>query len=48
MSHLVHPEHGEVHVSAASDGVVAEWLVHAGDPVDRGNPLARPHPEVPA
>ena len=34
----------EVHVSAAPDGVLAQWSVHEGGPV----PLARPYPEVPA
>ncbi len=38
----------EVHVSAAHDGVLAGWLVHEGDLVDAGDPLARPYPEVPA
>ncbi len=38
----------EVHVSAAHDGVLARWLVHDGDLVDAGDPLARPYPEVPA
>jgi [acyl-carrier-protein] S-malonyltransferase len=38
----------EVHVSAAYDGVLAEWLVHEGDLVDAGDPLARLYPEVSA
>lgn len=38
----------EVHVSAAYDGVLAEWLVHEGDLVDAGDPIARLYPEVPA
>jgi [acyl-carrier-protein] S-malonyltransferase len=38
----------EVHVSAGYDGVLAEWLVHDGDLVDAGDPLARLYPEVPA
>jgi [acyl-carrier-protein] S-malonyltransferase len=38
----------EVHVSAGYDGVLAEWLVHEGDLVDAGDPLARLYPEVPA
>jgi malonyl CoA-acyl carrier protein transacylase len=38
----------EVNVSAAYDGVLAEWLVHDGDLVDAGDPLARLYPEVPA
>jgi [acyl-carrier-protein] S-malonyltransferase len=38
----------EVHVSAAYDGVLAEWLVHDGDLVDAGDPIARLYPEVPA
>ena len=36
----------EVNVSAAYDGVLAEWLVHEGDLVDAGDPLARLYPEV--
>jgi [acyl-carrier-protein] S-malonyltransferase len=36
----------EVDVSAAYDGVLAEWLVHDGDHVDAGDPLARLYPEV--
>ena len=35
-----------VDVSAAYDGVLAEWLVHDGDLVDAGDPLARLYPEV--
>jgi [acyl-carrier-protein] S-malonyltransferase len=38
----------EVHVSAGYDGVLAEWLVHEGDLVDAGDPLARLYPEVTA
>ena len=38
----------EVNVSAAYDGVLAEWLVHEGDLVDAGDPIARLYPEVPA
>ncbi|GAB3305103.1 ACP S-malonyltransferase [Geodermatophilus aquaeductus] len=38
----------EVNVSAGYDGVLAEWLVHDGDLVDAGDPLARLYPEVPA
>jgi [acyl-carrier-protein] S-malonyltransferase len=38
----------EVHVSAAYDGVLAEWLVHEGDLVDTGDPIARLYPEVSA
>ncbi len=38
----------EVHVFAGGDGVLAEWLVHEGDLVDAGDPLARPYPEVSA
>jgi [acyl-carrier-protein] S-malonyltransferase len=37
-----------MNVSAAYDGVLAEWLVHEGDHVDGGEPLARLYPEVPA
>ena len=36
----------EVHVSAGYDGVLAEWLVHEGDLVDAGDPIARLYPEV--
>jgi [acyl-carrier-protein] S-malonyltransferase len=36
----------EVKVSAAYDGVLAEWLVQDGDLVDAGDPLARLYPEV--
>jgi [acyl-carrier-protein] S-malonyltransferase len=36
----------EVKVSAAYAGVLAEWLVHEGDLVDAGDPLARLYPEV--
>jgi [acyl-carrier-protein] S-malonyltransferase len=38
----------EMHVSAAYDGVLAEWLVHEGDLVDAGDPIARLYPEVSA
>jgi [acyl-carrier-protein] S-malonyltransferase len=38
----------EVDVSAAYDGVLAEWLVHEGDLVDAGDPIARLYPEVSA
>ena len=38
----------EVNVSAAYDGVLAEWLVHDGDLVDTGDPIARLYPEVSA
>jgi [acyl-carrier-protein] S-malonyltransferase len=38
----------QVHVSAGYDGVLAEWLVHEGDLVDAGDPLARLYPEVSA
>ena len=38
----------EVNVSAGYDGVLAEWLVHAGDLVDAGDPIARLYPEVSA
>jgi [acyl-carrier-protein] S-malonyltransferase len=37
----------EVHVSAGYAGVLAEWLVHEGDLVDAGDPIARLYPEVP-
>ncbi|MGY2004166.1 acyltransferase domain-containing protein [Blastococcus sp. SYSU DS1024] len=36
----------EVNVSAGYDGVLAEWLVHDGDLVDAGDPIARLYPEV--
>jgi [acyl-carrier-protein] S-malonyltransferase len=36
----------EVRVSAAYDGVLAEWLVADGDLVDAGDPIARLYPEV--
>jgi [acyl-carrier-protein] S-malonyltransferase len=36
----------EVDVSAAYNGVLAEWLVHDGDLVDAGDPIARLYPEV--
>jgi [acyl-carrier-protein] S-malonyltransferase len=38
----------QVDVSAGYDGVLAEWLVHEGDLVDAGDPIARLYPEVPA
>lgn len=37
----------QVDVSAGYDRVLAGWLVHDGDLVDTGDPLARLHPEVP-
>ena len=43
---VVRTRRDEVHVSAAYDGVLAEWLVHEGDLVDAGDPLARLYPEV--
>ncbi len=37
----------DVHVSAASDGVLAEWPAHPGDLVDAADPTARLlNPEV--
>ena len=45
---VVRTRRDEVHVSAAYDGVLAEWLVHEGDLVDAGDPLARLYPEVSA
>jgi [acyl-carrier-protein] S-malonyltransferase len=36
----------QVDVSAAYAGVLAEWLVHEGDLVDAGDPIARLYPEV--
>jgi len=36
----------EVHVSAAYDGVLAEWLVQQDDLVDAGDPIARLYPET--
>jgi [acyl-carrier-protein] S-malonyltransferase len=38
----------EVKLSAGYDGVLAEWLVHDGDLVDAGDPIARLYPEVSA
>ncbi|MGY1724999.1 acyltransferase domain-containing protein [Blastococcus sp. SYSU DS0533] len=38
----------EVNVSAGYDGVLAEWLVHDGDLVHAGDPIARLYPEVTA
>jgi len=38
----------EVNVSTGYDGVLAEWLVHDGDLVDAGDPIARLYPEVSA
>ena len=38
----------EVNVSAAYDGVLAEWLGQDGDLVDAGDPIARLYPEVSA
>jgi [acyl-carrier-protein] S-malonyltransferase len=38
----------QVDVSAAYAGVLAEWLVHEGDLVDAGDPIARLYPEVSA
>ena len=43
---VVRTRREEVHVSAGYDGVLAEWLVHDGDLVDAGDPLARLYPEV--
>ena len=34
----------EIDVSAGYDGVLAEWLVHEGDLVDAGDPIARLYP----
>ncbi|WP_097185610.1 acyltransferase domain-containing protein [Blastococcus haudaquaticus] len=45
---LVRSRREEVHVSAGYDGVLAEWLVHEGDLVDAGDPIARLYPEVDA
>ncbi|SFF12289.1 acyltransferase domain-containing protein [Blastococcus tunisiensis] len=45
---LVRSRRDEVHVSAGYDGVLAEWLVHEGDLVDAGDPIARLYPEVTA
>ncbi len=36
----------QVHVSAANAGVLGPWLVHEGDLVDAGDPIARLYPEV--
>ena len=38
----------QVDVSAGYAGVLAEWLVHEGDLVDAGDPIARLYPEVSA
>ena len=43
---LIRSRRAEVHVSAGYDGVLAEWLVHEGDLVDAGDPIARLYPEV--
>nr|WP_116452328.1 acyltransferase domain-containing protein [Blastococcus litoris] len=43
---LIRSRREEVHVSAGYDGVLAEWLVHEGDLVDAGDPIARLYPEV--
>jgi [acyl-carrier-protein] S-malonyltransferase len=45
---VVRSRRAEVHVSVGYDGVLAEWLVHEGDLVDAGDPLARLYPEVSA
>ena len=45
---VVRSRREEVNVSAAYDGVLAEWLVHEGDLVDAGDPIARLYPEVSA
>ena len=42
---VVRGRRAEVHVSAAYAGVL-EWLVHEGDLVDAGDPIARLYPEV--
>jgi [acyl-carrier-protein] S-malonyltransferase len=42
----IHGRRAEVDVSAPYDGVLAEWLVHEGDLVDAGDPIARLYPEV--
>jgi [acyl-carrier-protein] S-malonyltransferase len=43
---LIRSRREEVHVFAGYDGVLAEWLVHEGDLVDAGDPIARLYPEV--
>jgi malonyl CoA-acyl carrier protein transacylase len=43
---LIRSRREDVHVSAAYDGVLAEWLVHDGDLVDAGDPIARLYPET--
>ena len=43
---LITSRRAEVDVSAGYDGVLAEWLVHEGDLVDAGDPIARLYPEV--
>jgi [acyl-carrier-protein] S-malonyltransferase len=41
----IHSRREDVEVSASYDGVLAEWLVHDGDLVDAGDPIARLYPE---
>jgi [acyl-carrier-protein] S-malonyltransferase len=38
----------QIDISAGYPGVLAEWLVHEGDLVDAGDPIARLYPEVTA
>ena len=45
---VVRTRREQVHVSAAYDGVLTEWLVQEGDLVDAGDPLARLYTEVSA
>ena len=44
----VRSRRAEIDVSAGYDGVLAEWLVHEGDLVDAGDPIARLYPETSA
>lgn len=45
---VVSSRRADIDVSAGYDGVLAEWLVHEGDLVDAGDPIARLYPEVSA
>lgn len=41
---IVSSRREELHLSAGYEGVLAEWLVHDGDLVDAGDPVARLYP----
>ncbi len=43
---VVRGRRDQIDVSAGYAGVLAEWLVHDGDLVDAGDPIARLYPEV--